>query len=230
MDLPHPDGPITATNSPSPMSSFDPEVPAPARPPTRRSCGRRDLHDVHVTPPFIAWSETRRLPSTSVRDHGRLASLHQRRRQGQRRGRRVRGHGRLRHHRLAGFGQLLESLGQVDGVADEVYRAAPRNRGEPPRPRPSSRRGRARTEVDPLLASGRLTAACRGVHCARAATTRVRVVLLLERGAEHGHHRVAHELHHRAISPEDRAHSWRPRCTFDCPASWLGSACSAMVE
>ena len=57
----------------------------------------------------------------------------------------------------------------------------------------------------------------------------VGVIFLSERRPEHRHHRVADELHDRSALPR-MASFMAARWMFSCPASWLGSACSAMVE
>ena len=57
----------------------------------------------------------------------------------------------------------------------------------------------------------------------------VGVVGLGERGAEHGHHRVADELHHGALLAEDGA-VHRRSVLVELAGELVGGVCSAMVE
>ena len=68
------------------------------------------------------------------------------------------------------------------------------------------------------------------VHRARGGERPVGVVVLRERRAEHGHHRVADVLHHRAALGEDRrVHLGAVRVEHRRPSA-VGSTRSAMPE
>ena len=69
-------------------------------------------------------------------------------------------------------------------------------------------------------------AACMASRCGNRP---VGVVVGGDRRAEHGHHRVAHELHHRAALVEDGPVHLRA-VRVELAGSRLGSACSAIVE
>ena len=111
--------------------------------------------------------------------------------------------GGRREDRLARRGQLLQPLGQVDRVADQrvletLRRAEQRGRGRTGG-QPDTKAERRQPGRGPRVVDLRLP----GVHRRRRRDRPVRVVRLRERRAEHGHHRVADELHDRALLAED---------------------------
>ena len=83
-------------------------------------------------------------------------------------------------------------------------RRARRSRAARPRPRRSTGRCRARTRAAPRRATCSLTTCWRSCIARRGRERAVGVIGLRERRAEHGHHRVADVLHHRAALGEDR--------------------------
>ena len=147
VDLPHPDGPITATNSPAAHVQVDPRrTHGPARP--RLSNVLRSARDgarprgsaPFDQSPFSCWSNTLRCGLRRREPDAGVAPLHQLRRPRRDSGRSgsaaavraVVEHDATRRPR-----EILEPLREVHGVADEgVLDAAPRSRAAPPPPRP----------------------------------------------------------------------------------------------
>ena len=137
--------------------------------------------------------------------------------------------GRLRQDGLPRLGPLLETLGQVDGVADkrvlQVLLGAEQRR-----------RHRAGGYADTELEGGECLASPAGVHLGLRRVHgggRVHrlggVVFQGHRGAEDGHDGIAHELHDGPPDGQDGLVHLGP-VNVQLPASTLGSACSAIVE
>ena len=135
----------------------------------------------------------------------------------------------LRKHRLAGRRQLLEALGEVHGVADErVLEALLRTEqgrgrlaGRKPEPEPERRQA----FLNPALVDLSLT----GVHGGGGGDRTVRMVVW-ETGAPKTA-MTASPTNCITVPPSPRIALFiAARCVLSWPASWLGSACSAMVE
>ena len=111
---------------------------------------------------------------------------------------------RLAQHRLAGLGELLQALAEVDGVADERVLdplfAAEQGGGDRAGAEPDAR---ARTACSPSAIHSSLTACWARCIARAAANARSAWSSVRDGCAEHGHHGVADVLHHGAALAED---------------------------
>ena len=204
VDLPQPDGPMIATNSPA----RDVEVDAAQRA-HRRELGLERLADARA--PCTRHPSSDSLPVVSVSryaTHRRLPSLHHAARRaarasggvGERRERSARSArscpaGRARScSRCARF--TVSPTSVYSSRSSEPSSAAATSPVDRPMPSPNA--------GSPSARHCSLTACLALVHRARRLQRAVGVVVLRERRAEHGHHRVADVLHHGAALGEDR--------------------------
>src|ERR1700722_6752206 len=212
VDLPHPEGPISATKSPDGTTRF---APRSAR--TGAFSASNVFRTFSATKASMSASFSRRdVGTTSVAyqfvcDHGGLASLDQLRRQSDRLPSHLPGvNGALGDHDFACIRQLLQALGHVDGVPDKgvfqpLLGAEQRRRGLPGREAEAQAERRQALPFPPPVEQRLLL-----VHGLRRHHGSVGVVDLFERRTEHGHHRVSDELHHRAVLPQDGVVHGRP--------------------
>src|SRR3984957_18369452 len=206
VDLPHPEGPMSATKSPDGTTRL-----APRKARTGAFSASNVLRTLSTTKASISATLFRQDVAGSasvayqfVCDDGGLAALDQLGRQRHRFPDPLPGvHRALRDHDLTRIGQLLQALGHVDRVPDEgvfqpFLRSEERRRGLPRREAEAKAEGWQTLFIPAPVDSGLLV-----VHGQRRHDGPVRVIHLFERRAEDGHDGVPDELHDGPVLAED---------------------------
>ena len=204
--MPHPDGPMTETNSPVAISKSTPRsarTGAPSDSKFFRSAAGDDDGVAHVAPPVDGRRVLRRSGRPGPASGGPSPTA--------RRARRTRAPGRAprgsaprpRRSRPAGPDPAAAARGSPCRRR-ACTRGAPRSRAARRRPGPVERPIPRPNGGSPRPAQSSSSAALCLQHRERGVEPVLRVVVLRHGRAEARHHRVADELHHGAVAVDDR--------------------------